>query len=362
LNREVSRFLKKWVFEAINPYRFPGRLLDRGASSLLRGEGIILLFHRVKEKEDLLPSSINRTMAISSETLERILLFFLDHGFSFVSMDDIYFHLSGEIELSFPFAAVTFDDGYNDLYHVALPVFRKHQIPFAAYLTTSFLDGKGILWWYLLEDLLSSRDHLDFRSDGQSFSYRISDRNRETVFCDLRKLLMGKRGDHGLYQALFEDNGLDLYGYSEECLTWEMAAEMSADPLVTFGAHGRNHLMLSSLVDEQQLETEILGSVSQIENNLGIRVFHFSYPFGRKGEIGQKAIDLVWRSGLRTGVSAFPGHLRRKGGGSRYLAFLPRINVGEEKKASSRQIMENNISGLLPALVNIRDRSFLKRS
>jgi len=48
----------------------------------------------------------------------------------------------------------------------------------------------------------------------------------------------------------------------------------------TVGAHTRTHGRLSEIKEKSELEEEIIGSANELENNLGIKVEHFAYPFG----------------------------------------------------------------------------------
>ena len=53
------------------------------------------------------------------------------------------------------FVCLTFDDGYRDLMQWAYPVLRKHNVPFALYVPTSFPDRIGELWWLALERVIA---------------------------------------------------------------------------------------------------------------------------------------------------------------------------------------------------------------
>ena len=81
------------------------------------------------------------------------ILYFKKLDYEIISLDQLYERLLHN-SIEKPFVCFTFDDGYVDNYEIAYPVLKKHNIPFAIYVTTSFPDNTAILWWYILEDLV----------------------------------------------------------------------------------------------------------------------------------------------------------------------------------------------------------------
>jgi peptidoglycan/xylan/chitin deacetylase (PgdA/CDA1 family) len=71
------------------------------------------------------------------------------------------------------------------------------------------------------------------------------------------------------------------------------------------GAHTSSHIRLSNLKSEKELYNEIVKSADFIENQIGIKVNHFAYPFGNISSFPQDAFNLAHRrfnfihSGLR---------------------------------------------------------------
>src|SRR5690606_27979089 len=55
---------------------------------------------------------------------------------------------------------LTFDDGYRDNLTYAYPILRRHGVPFAIYVPTSFPDRLGDLWWLTLEAVVAATDHI----------------------------------------------------------------------------------------------------------------------------------------------------------------------------------------------------------
>ena len=59
---------------------------------------------------------------------------------------------------------------------------------------------------------------------------------------------------------------------------------------ITIGNHTRSHLDLSSTTDKDRLSDEILGARELFEDEFGIDVNHFCYPYGRHND---EAVEIV---------------------------------------------------------------------
>ncbi|MBP5546206.1 MAG: polysaccharide deacetylase family protein [Bacteroidales bacterium] len=154
---------------------------------------------------------------------------------------------------------ITFDDGYRDNYALAYPLLKKLGVPFTVYVTTGFIDNKLPMWWYPDEHLGISYDELK---------------------------------------------------------------QLDADPLCTIGAHTMSHPKLDTLTREQQYQ-EIAESKQALEDILGHKIRHFSFPHGAYNE---ETLDICHELGFQTVVKAWGEALRH--GEDRWL--LPRVNMKQD--------------------------------
>ena len=164
------------------------------------------MLHRVVERRS--ETHDQRVLEVTPDWLEQRILAYRQKGYRFVSIDGI--------KEKHQWIAITLDDGYRDNFSVALPLFRRLQVPFCVYVTTGFIDNQLPMWWY--------------------------------------------PGEH--------------LGISTE----ELKA-LAADPLCTIGAHTVSHPHLDTL-DRDAQRKEILTSRKRLEELLQKPVRHFSYPHG----------------------------------------------------------------------------------
>ncbi len=114
----------------------------------------------------------NRILRITPEFLDTALTVTKAAGYDIVSLDEVASRLSrpktaGER----PFAAFTFDDGYRDTATMPIPVMKAHGAPFAIYIPTEYPEGRGELWWLVLEESIRKADHVEIKVRDRVFSF-----------------------------------------------------------------------------------------------------------------------------------------------------------------------------------------------
>ncbi len=319
-----TRFYK-WIVRS--SLSFSG--LDRVLFDSYLGMGCILMLHRVVEEERGRSQIVqNKVLEITAKNLEWLITFFLAMDYEIISLDGVVERLKNGRKSRRKFVAFTFDDGYADNFHVAYPIFRTYNVPLAIYVATSFPEGKAPLWWYPLEKLLCAREEIAFTH--MDHPYRFATRTapeKQEAFKTIRRLILGC--DPAAYRrflaSLFEKFEIDVFGEGPKLmLKWDEIEELSRDGLVTIGAHTVNHYALNRL-SEDEAQFEIDESRRVLEEHIGRKVEHFSYPYGTHLEVGRREFDLVRKTGFKTATTCrlahiFPEHLR-------HLECLPRIEI-----------------------------------
>ena len=310
------------------------------------GLGHILMLHRVVPESKSQRIHNHKSLEITPEYLEQLIMFFKKRNYHFCSLNDLDSITANTNNLK-KFVIFTLDDGYVDNYEFAWPVFKKHNIPFTIYVATGLPDGTAILWWYLLEDLIVKIKQLDFNFESKAYKLaNESIRQKESNFNLIRSLLTaamdGNRADR--IKEFFEQFEIPVYETTKAMsLSWSQIAELSNDPLVTIGAHTVNHFPLRVLSDSES-RFEIIESGKRIESQIKKSVEHFCYPIG---SYGPREVSILNGSVYKTATTIQMANLMAEN--LRHPFTLPRIMINA---LTTEKVLTLQVNGLLPAIRN----------
>src|SRR5687767_15139421 len=96
---------------------------------------LVMCYHRVVQDFGTSHRGSIPAMLTSREMLAQHLDWIQDR-FRFASLDEITAHLEAGEPFREPVAAVTFDDGYSDIYYNAFPLLKRRNIPAAVFVVT----------------------------------------------------------------------------------------------------------------------------------------------------------------------------------------------------------------------------------
>ena len=307
--------------------------IHRMMAPVTQGVGMIFMLHHVRP-DGVREFEPNRILKITPDFLEEVIQQVQAAGIDIISLDELHWRMA-EGDFDRNFAVFTFDDGYRDNAEYALPIFKKHKIPFAIYVPTDFPDGKGELWWLALEKVLSDTDQIRVNMSGVSHSYKCSTpAEKDAAFHNIYWWLRGqKEADARKWvRELCRGIGFDPMVLSDELLmNWDEIREINKDPLVTIGGHTKGHFALAKLsLSEARMEVE--QSINRLERELGERPEHFSYPYGCERTAGPRDFDMVKELGVKTAVTTRKGVLHAEHGD--HLTALPRVSLNGDYQNS----------------------------
>lgn len=256
----------------------------------------VLVFHRVLPQPDpLFPQDMHAS-------LFHALCGWLASWFQVLPLDVAVAQLKNKT-LPARAACITFDDGYADNRHVALPLLKQHQLPATFFIATDFVNG-GCMWNDRLMAAVRAcpAPQLDLQDLGLAcLPVRTLAERRAAIFHLIEALK---------YQPLAQRAALaDQVAQRAGVAVPDDLMMTSADLLhlrhsgMQIGAHTMSHPVLARL-DDAQARHEIQGSQQFLQQLLGERVSLFAYPNGQPGvDYGQRHVEQVRRLGFEAAVS-----------------------------------------------------------
>jgi len=223
----------------------------------------------------------NRDTFIHNVTPKNILeqINFLSYFYDIVSVDNIFESESNNQ------MAITFDDGYENLFDTILPELHKKKIPSTVFLIGSSFSG-NIFWREKITYLLQHKALFN-RFKSQNFSKFKSEINYETFYRDSKS-------------SKFNSKKLDFYlneFFSNENI--KLDSNLLSDPkklinseYVNYGNHTFNHYVLSTLSYEEQYEE--IKKTKDFLNSLDLNLSNvFAFPFGGYTDFNDNTLSIL---------------------------------------------------------------------
>jgi peptidoglycan/xylan/chitin deacetylase (PgdA/CDA1 family) len=235
---------------------------------------------------------------------------------------------NGEELPPFP-VLITFDDGHANNFQFALPILLKFNMTAACFIVSENLGEYSRTWfedaYYRL--MFSPATSWKLRS-GETLPLSTEEQRaaacgRFFVLC--RSLKASEQA--GELKSLHEQLALDSTQKFPERFKFLSAEEIRSlqQSGVEVGAHTTTHPILSTLPDEAA-RSEIARSKAQLEEESGVAVRAFAYPFGAPGlDFAARERDFARQSGFLFAFAGEGGFVDR----TRDPFNLPRIGIGK---------------------------------
>ena len=305
--------------------RWRSRLKEGAASVIVRlapakqrlthGKGyqpLVLGYHRVVEDFDTTSKTEMPSMLVSAAMFERQLDQIGRH-FRFVGIDEIGEAVRNGVAFHEPVAAVTFDDGYQDVFDNALPILKRKGIPAAAFVVTDLIGRSA---WQTHDKLY----HLVEKAFTQ---WATPGTHLQGLLRDLGLPALDILGDAGatrspmltvsaLLPNLSRVDALRVMSRLEwlvgngfvgvpQTMSWDALKQMQRDGFIV-GSHTRTHVSLPMEPTESAID-ELAESKRVLEQHLGTPIDHFAYP---GGQFTPAIVEAIEHCGYRYAYTACP--------------------------------------------------------
>src|SRR5215471_15791024 len=252
----------------------------------------ILTYHRINDDNDHFFTGMN--INIFEKHME-----YLSNYYNIMPLEEIVNCMKCN-DIPDNVVAITFDDGYKDVYLNAYPILKKFSIPATIFLPTSCIDTGEVLWHdrvfsafretqrsslpkygiyektYPLETI---EEKLHAQQDVLRFLRSLDTHDRiQWIDCLITKLFLK-----------------DKENYSQLMLSWDDIKIMHTNG-ISFGSHTVTHPIMSKISSEQVM-WEICESKKIIESHLDSPVRTFAYPNGKEEDFDHTTKALLQEAG-----------------------------------------------------------------
>jgi peptidoglycan/xylan/chitin deacetylase (PgdA/CDA1 family) len=296
------------------------------------GTGFIYFGHGITADDITVPRYSKLHLDINH--LERIIVFWQNLGFRFISFDELSQIVLQGKRPKYPWIHLTFDDGYKNNLTVALPLLASKNIPFTIFISVSnMLEQKPLDNNYIYWLIKNQKSKSIFESIAKKFLFVDILKEIETdahkIFVDKFKYLAPQKKQELTKELLdnTDTNSSEMLAKFpfEEILTSNDLFELSKSKFVTIGSHGYNHFILTTL-SEEEIEFEMAESKRVLEKIISKEVKAYCYPNGTKKDYNSMIEKACQRLGYDTAFTTTEAKWNRK-----YSLFaIPRIAISRE--------------------------------
>lgn len=288
--------------------------VDRRSTNYLR----VLTYHRIGDPS--VHPGLYPRITVTPEAFTEQMNYLATH-YQVLSMPELLELYHTGVTLPPRAALVTFDDAYCDFAEYAWPIMQRYHLPVTLFVPTGFPDQpERIFWWDWLYQAVTTTTR---RTDLKLLSGIVAlatPTDRELAFSHIRDHLKSLPHEEAMRTVEAICAELEVARPPHAVLGWQALRQLAAEG-VTLGAHTRNHPLMNR-IDPKQMQAEALGSLHDLEQEIGSALPIFAYP---SGGMNEQAVQVLAEAGF---VLAFG---TQRGINMLYKTHplcLRRINVG----------------------------------
>jgi peptidoglycan/xylan/chitin deacetylase (PgdA/CDA1 family) len=268
---------------------------------IVHGSCAVLLYHRVTTLE-----SDPQLLSVTPQNFDAQMKWLKQH-YNVLTVSQFNKHIKYNHKFPENSVLLTFDDGYADNLHEALPILEKHDLQALFYIATATLNTSNEYWWDAVERILLLNG-----KDKELYEKQLP----------ILRVTPPKERDKVIMQWARDFGGLEGRE-SHRALTFFELKKMSLSKSAVIGAHTHWHPSLAALSAEEQKE-EIYTSVAILEEMLKMNIKHFSFPFGTKQDYNEDTLDICKEMGFDLVAANYPELTHCKSNPMHFPRFLVR--------------------------------------
>jgi peptidoglycan/xylan/chitin deacetylase (PgdA/CDA1 family) len=315
----------------------------------------ILGYYRVSDKEE---DSLKTVITLKHFKKQ---MCYLKKNYNVISLRELVEKVETYQPLPRRSIAITFDNGYKNIYFSVSPVLKELNIPATVFLVTDYVDTENLLWFDEIIELIETSPLkeivLKFENFEETYNLvNMYSKNKLTSrLLEITRATDFRERKRYIYELKILLQANKVINSEKVLLNWHEIREMSNNN-IDFGSHGRTYTELDAL-NAADLESEIYSSKKTIEQNVGKPVVLFSYPTGRECDINYFVIHKLQEAGYKAACMNVLGKNKNK----RDLFRLKRRGIEKISSTSffglfSKALFACEISGIFDLIFIRRER------
>jgi peptidoglycan/xylan/chitin deacetylase (PgdA/CDA1 family) len=258
--------------------------------------------------------------------------------------EEVRAFLAGDMQLPDYAVLITFDDGYENNYTVALPILQRYGAHAMFFLTTRYIgQPDATLWFDRLSALLCTVPFSDILPRLPAYGVPGDIRHASQLRRWLKGLsqLQRERLITALEDMLTPGRGVTREQVASRLMTWDQVRDMAAQGM-TIGSHTASHQILA-MASPDDVRHELRLSRQHIEDEIGQPCWGFCYPNGTAADFRPADKAAVKAAGYTCAFTQIPGSITR--GTDAYA--LPRMAIPD---AGDMRVFRSRLTGVHAAL------------
>ena len=250
-----------------------------------------------------------------------------------ISMNDVVEMYKNGINSKENLVAITFDDGFKNNIEIAVPILDDFNFKATFYITSGLIGTNKLFWVDQIENSINhyKKENLKIDLNGEIFDFqtktkykKIQALNSIKKYCKQAKNSEKNRVvdyvNNLCEGKTFNTNKVSNY----EVMNWQDVKKINQEKNFIIGGHSLRHDLFSKIETESQLKNDIETSIELIQNKIGYKITHYSYPEGQSIHFNNKIIKILKGNDIICCPTAIDG-----------------INDGSEDLFSLKRIMPN---------------------
>jgi peptidoglycan/xylan/chitin deacetylase (PgdA/CDA1 family) len=270
-------------------------------------KAIILSYHGICDENFRMLKGYDERH-IPKSIFKKQLLYLINKGYQFVTISELVLLLKEKKNIN-KIVALTFDDGFRNVIENAYPVMKEMNAKGCIYLVSNLISEQNLLWTDFVEMAVRNNKSktFEFIFKEKVLHYSLETKKScEIAIKDIKEKLRAISDiERKEYLKQFYINTDDMKNVPKEFLPARWGQIQNLDKsILEVGSHTRNHPNCANLTSEEEFESELNESKSDIEKQLGHPINSFCYP---SGSYNNKVVDYIKKYGYQSAASTIPG-------------------------------------------------------